>query len=164
MKHRRIGLPQGELRATNRLKPALPGKAIRLNNFCLSAAVSMMQIISVSRTPARFPFGGKVSMRSVIVMGVVWMMATGYLFLAVISDRYRRLRKPAAVSCPETGRPAEIEMGRRQALMGAVLGSQPYRVDGCTNWPRAAQCNQACLGSFAAVSLVRSDHSCCHAA
>ena len=81
------------------------------------------------------------------------------LLAAQLVRLWLRLRGVRAVTCPETGRKAGVELDAgRAAVSAAFTGAQP-RLSTCTRWPERQGCGQECLREVAATGpscLVRS--------
>ena len=59
-------------------------------------------------------------------------------------------RGPRVVTCPETGRPAGVELDAADAAFHDVLGTRELHLRNCTRWPEKAGCGQECLAEIAA--------------
>jgi hypothetical protein len=58
---------------------------------------------------------------------------------------WRRWRGTRLVTCPETGRPAAVDMDLRHAIGGAISGRPKLRLRDCSRWPERSGCGQECL-------------------
>jgi hypothetical protein len=59
---------------------------------------------------------------------------------------WRRWRGTRLVTCPETGRPAAVDMDLRHAIAGAIVVGRPdLRLRDCSRWPERSRCGQVCL-------------------
>jgi hypothetical protein len=58
------------------------------------------------------------------------------------SSRYRGTR---IVTCPETKRPAIVEVDALHASLTSTVGLADIRLQDCTRWPIKGQCGQECL-------------------
>ena len=58
---------------------------------------------------------------------------------------YSRYRGTKFVTCPETGRPAIVEVDALHASMTSTLGLPDIRLESCSRWPLKEQCGQECL-------------------
>lgn len=84
-------------------------------------------------------------------------MTTAFLALAVASlwiavflagpawFAWRRWRGTRIVTCPETERPAAVDMDVRYAIAGSIHGRPELRVRDCSRWPPRKGCGQVCL-------------------
>jgi hypothetical protein len=60
---------------------------------------------------------------------------------------WRRLRGPRAVTCPNAGQPAGVQIDLRHMVAAAIAGKKPaIRIASCSRWPEHAGCGEACLG------------------
>jgi hypothetical protein len=62
-----------------------------------------------------------------------------------VARRMVRLRGARLVDCPETGRPAGVEIDLRQAALGTVIGRPVSRLRACSRWPARRHCGEPCL-------------------
>ena len=58
---------------------------------------------------------------------------------------YSRYRGTKFVTCPETGRPAIVEVDALHASMTSTVGLPDIRLESCSRWPLKEQCGQECL-------------------
>ena len=56
-----------------------------------------------------------------------------------------RWRGTRLVTCPETRRPAAVEMDMAHAVLGSLAGRADLRLRDCTRWPERKTCGQTCL-------------------
>lgn len=56
-----------------------------------------------------------------------------------------RFRGPRIVTCPETKKPAVVEVDTRHALLTSTVGLPDIRLANCSRWPIKEQCGQECL-------------------
>jgi hypothetical protein len=66
----------------------------------------------------------------------------GFMWLVRAYSRYRGIK---IVTCPETGRPAVVEIDALHASMTSTVGSPDIRLENCWRWPLKEQCGQECL-------------------
>jgi hypothetical protein len=78
---------------------------------------------------------------------VVLVLAVGlFLFRATPGVlAYFRFRGPRLVTCPETKKPAAVEVAAAEAGAGAFLSEPTLRLKECSRWPERAGCGQDCL-------------------
>jgi len=84
-------------------------------------------------------------MRILILSAVVALLA----FMgaqAVIA--WRRWRGTRLITCPETRRPAAVEMDLSHAVLGSLAGRPDLRLRDCTRWPERKACGQTCLAQI----------------
>jgi hypothetical protein len=78
-----------------------------------------------------------------------------YIFLAllVFAAAYVVVRVHSAlrfhgkmlVTCPETLKPAAVEVGLARAAWASVVGHMKLRLSDCSRWPERSDCDQDCL-------------------
>jgi hypothetical protein len=66
--------------------------------------------------------------------GVMWLVRA-----------YSRYHGTKIVTCPETGRPAIVEIDALHASMTSTVGLPDIRLENCSRWPLREQCGQECL-------------------
>ena len=66
----------------------------------------------------------------------------GIRWLVRVCSRYRGTK---LVTCPETGRPAFVELDALHASMTSTVGFPDIRLESCSRWPLKQQCGQECL-------------------
>lgn len=77
---------------------------------------------------------------------VIVLVATAFYFgIRWLVTAYSRYRGTKIVTCPETGRPAIVEMDALHASMTSTVGSPDIRLENCWRWPLNEQCGQECL-------------------
>jgi hypothetical protein len=74
-----------------------------------------------------------------ILAAALWF---GIRWLVQSSSRYRGKR---IVTCPETNRPAVVEVHSLHASLTSTLGLPDIRLHDCSRWPIKEQCGQECL-------------------
>ncbi len=74
------------------------------------------------------------------------LLALGLLTALVLIPVVRVYRGKRLVACPETKRPAAVELGALRAAF-SQLGDEPghLRLTSCSRWPEKAGCGQECL-------------------
>ena len=78
------------------------------------------------------------------------VLAVASLWLAVFLAgpalaAWRRWRGTRVVTCPETERPAAVDLDLRYAIAGSILGRPELRLRDCSRWPERQGCGQVCL-------------------
>jgi hypothetical protein len=66
----------------------------------------------------------------------------GIRWLVRVCSRYRGTK---LVTCPETGRPAIVEVDALHASLTSTVGLPDIRLQNCSRWPLKEQCVQECL-------------------
>lgn len=75
----------------------------------------------------------------VAIAAALWF---GIRWLVRSSSRYRG---PRIVTCPETKKPAIVEVDSLHASLTSTVGLPDIRLQECTRWPIKEQCGQECL-------------------
>ena len=81
---------------------------------------------------------------AVVAVGAV------YVLFPTIVGAYLRLRGKRVVQCPETRRPAGVEVDAGRAAIASAFGEPRLRLRDCTRWPERADCGQQCLAEIEA--------------
>jgi hypothetical protein len=77
---------------------------------------------------------------------VIAFAATALLFtIRGLFRAYSRYRGTRIVTCPETGRPAMVEVDPLRASLTSTVGLPDIRLEKCSRWPIKEQCGQECL-------------------
>jgi hypothetical protein len=74
-----------------------------------------------------------------VLVAALWF---GIRWLVRSSSKYRGTR---IVTCPETNRPAVVEVDALHASLTSTVGLPDLRLQECTRWPIKEQCGQECL-------------------
>ena len=72
------------------------------------------------------------------------VLVTG-LPVAVSLQNYYANRGRLAVTCPDSGNPADIEVDSSFAFRTALRGQEHSRLKSCSRWPEKGECGQECL-------------------
>ena len=75
----------------------------------------------------------------ILLTAALWF---GIRWLVRSSSKYRGTR---IVTCPETKRPAIVEVDSLHASLTSTVGLADIRLQDCTRWPIKGQCGQECL-------------------
>ena len=80
---------------------------------------------------------------------VIVILATALYFgirwLVRACSRYRGIK---VVACPETGRPAVVEVDALHASITSIVSRPDIRLDTCSRWPMKNECGQECLANL----------------
>jgi hypothetical protein len=82
--------------------------------------------------------------------GLVWIpvailaLAAGYLLFRVLHS-YVKLRGKRLVTCPETQKPAAVDLDAIHLAADAAFGTPHLRLSECSRWPERQGCGQECL-------------------
>jgi len=87
-----------------------------------------------------------------IVLFGLLLLAAGFLVyrLAVASRFYWRFRGKRLVTCPETKRPAAVDVAAGRLAARAITGLPELRLEDCSRWPEREDCGQDCLSQVEA--------------
>jgi hypothetical protein len=69
----------------------------------------------------------------------------GLRWLVRACSKYRGTR---AVACPETWKPAIVEVDALHASLTSIVGRPDIRLENCSRWPLKNQCGQECLANL----------------
>jgi hypothetical protein len=81
--------------------------------------------------------------------GTIALVAIVLVFRLVVWT-YLRYRGTRVITCPETKRPAAVEVHAGRAALTAPLGKPGVRLRACSRWPERGDCDQACLAQIEA--------------
>jgi hypothetical protein len=77
---------------------------------------------------------------------VIVLIATASFFgIRWLVRAFSQYRGTRIVTCPETGRPAVVEVDASHASMTSTVGLPDIRLENCSRWPLREQCGQECL-------------------
>jgi len=79
------------------------------------------------------------------LMVTVLIASASYFGIKWLASAYSRYRGNKIVTCPETGRPAIVEVDALHASMTSIVGPPDIRLKNCWRWPLKEQCGQECL-------------------
>lgn len=86
-----------------------------------------------------------------IAWSMVALLAVGLLLWLSIGLRtYLRYRGERLVVCPETKRPAAVDVAAGRAARHALAGDLNVCLSDCSRWPERAGCGQDCLSQVEA--------------
>ena len=88
-----------------------------------------------------------------IIIAVLVLAAALFVFRAVPGVRaFFRFRGKRLVTCPETHKPAAVEVAAKEAGLGAFFNEPTLHLDQCSRWPERQDCGQDCLDQIEADS------------
>jgi hypothetical protein len=76
---------------------------------------------------------------------IVVMLAAVYFVVPFVVATYIKFRGKRIITCPETRKPAAIEVDARHAALSAAVSHPDLRLKSCTRWPERKECGQECL-------------------
>jgi len=75
------------------------------------------------------------------------VLLTGLPVLLSLHDYYRN-RGRLSVTCPDSGKPADVAVDRKFAFWTALRGQEHSRLESCSSWPEKGDCGQECLAQL----------------
>jgi hypothetical protein len=80
---------------------------------------------------------------------VVVLVAVGaYFAIRWLVGTRSRFSGPNTITCPETRKPAVVEVDAWHASLTSAVGFPDIRLEHCSRWPLKEQCGQECLTSL----------------
>jgi hypothetical protein len=76
---------------------------------------------------------------------IVLAASASYFGVKWLVRAYSRYHGTKIVKCPETGRPAIVEVDALHASLTSTVGHPDIRLKNCSRWPLNEQCGQECL-------------------
>lgn len=81
----------------------------------------------------------------IVIVIIATALYFGIRWLVRACSQYRGIK---VVACPETGRPAMIEVDSLHASLTSIVGRPDIRLETCSRWPMKNQCGQECLANL----------------
>ena len=82
-------------------------------------------------------------MTTIIWVSFAVLVVATYIVIRVV--QLRQYGGKMLVTCPETGKPAAVNVDMWRALRAAIFGKYRVRLNSCSRWPERANCGQECL-------------------
>lgn len=79
------------------------------------------------------------------IIVTVLIASASYFGIKWLIRAYSRYRGTKIVTCPETGRPAVVEVDALHASLTSTVGPPDIRLNDCWRWPLQERCGQECL-------------------
>jgi len=76
---------------------------------------------------------------------IVLVATASFVGIWWVVRAFSQYRGTKIVTCPETGRPAVVEVDAPHASMTSIVGLPDIRLENCSRWPLREQCGQECL-------------------
>jgi hypothetical protein len=76
---------------------------------------------------------------------VIVTLAALYFVVPMVIGTYIRYRGTRVIICPETKKPAAVEVDVRHAAVTAATSRPDLRLRSCSRWPERQDCGQECL-------------------
>jgi len=80
----------------------------------------------------------------VLLLGIVLAV-----YLGIALTAWVRMRGTRVVVCPETQRPAAVEVDAAHAALSAMWENADVRLKACSRWPERHDCDQGCVAQIA---------------
>jgi len=80
-----------------------------------------------------------------IVILAILAVAAVYVLIPRMAHVFGRHRAPRWLPCPETGRPAKVDIDASRAALTSAFGEPDVRAQDCTLWPERSGCAESCL-------------------
>ena len=81
----------------------------------------------------------------VLTMILATALYFGIRWLVRACSKYRGTK---VVACPETWKPAIVEVDALHASLTSTVGRPDIRLQSCSRWPLKNQCGQECLANL----------------
>ena len=72
-------------------------------------------------------------------------LAALYFVVPFVAGTFLKFRGKRVITCPETRRPAAVEVDTIHAALTAAYTHPDLRLKSCTRWPERQDCGQECL-------------------
>jgi len=78
------------------------------------------------------------------IIAAFFVLAVGYVLFRILHS-YFKLRGKRLVTCPETQKPAAVDLDAKHLAGEAAFGAPHLRLSECSRWPERQGCGQECL-------------------
>src|SRR6266508_5356565 len=68
-----------------------------------------------------------------------------YFVFPLVAGTFVRYRGKRVITCPETRKPAAVEVDAGHAALTAATHHRDLRLKSCSRWPERQDCGQECL-------------------
>jgi len=82
------------------------------------------------------------------LIAIVLLAVASWFGIRWFIRAYSRYRGTRIVTCPETGRPAIVEVDALHASLTSTVGLPHIRLEKCWHWPLKEECGQECLADL----------------
>lgn len=76
---------------------------------------------------------------------LITVLAAFYFVVPFVAGTYLKFRGKRVITCPETRKPAGVEVDTVHAALTAAYTHPDLRLKTCTRWPEKKDCGQECL-------------------
>jgi hypothetical protein len=84
-------------------------------------------------------------MSPLVLVGAILGLAAFYVLGPTLGNEFRKARGKRMVTCPETNRPAAVELDAPHVALASAFGHVDLRLSACSRWPERRGCGQECL-------------------
>src|SRR5215510_15472332 len=81
----------------------------------------------------------------IYLIAVIVALVVIYLIVPRVAAAYLKYRGKRVITCPETRRPAGIEVDAAHAAFTAAVSYPDLRLKSCSRWPEREDCGEECL-------------------
>ncbi|NIR47741.1 hypothetical protein GWO43_04720 [candidate division KSB1 bacterium] len=81
------------------------------------------------------------------LVGIAFLVAL-FFGLRKLIRTYLTFRGKMLVTCPETNKPAGVEVDAGHAAIMSAMGEEDLHLKACTRWPEREDCGQECLSQI----------------
>lgn len=89
-------------------------------------------------------FAARLIVYSILVFGGMFMLVC----LVYSLRAFFRFRGKRLITCPETHRPAAVDLDAKHAARETLFGAPHFRLQDCSRWPERQGCGQECLSQI----------------
>jgi hypothetical protein len=82
------------------------------------------------------------------LIGIVIIASASHIGIKWLVRACSSYRGTKIVTCPETGRPAIVEVDALHASLTSTVSPPDIRLENCWRWPLKEQCGQECLATM----------------
>jgi hypothetical protein len=79
------------------------------------------------------------------LIALLLALAALYFVVPLVAGAFLRYRGKRVITCPETRKPAAVEVDARHAALTAAISHPNLRLKSCSRWPERQDCGQECL-------------------
>src|SRR6266498_5446234 len=109
-------------------------------------SVSVFNPCSAPPARDRIPKGRGVNMiTTTYAITTLVVLTAAYIVLKKALGAYLKFRGTRIISCPETCKPAAVEVDAGRAVLTEISGEPKLQLKYCSRWPELQDCGQDCL-------------------
>jgi hypothetical protein len=83
-----------------------------------------------------------------LIVGLI-LVTAAFIGLLMTTRTYLKFRRKSLVTCPETRKPAAVQVDAGKAALDVLEGRHArIHLDQCSRWPEREQCGQECLSQI----------------